>query len=215
MYYLNTFTPLAATSMGRNAVVSYGQPPFVDGSCRREPDFQNPFPSISALCRLRAFAPRLLPGHRVVYLAVKRAYFGIQPTHWRLVAALTVLRRFETHEQAAEWYESEGVPLPSNCIVPSNSPRPLHETHGLLPPEVRSRGSLEPEQAVRLWDVSYRARARGVGTFLVCQAEYLEVMNSPVVLESQMRAIFGYVPGTQTPPCISPQQFKALLALAQ
>ena len=57
--FLATYRPICASAHGRQAVADFGIPPFVDASCRREPDFESSFPSISALCRGRQFAPRL------------------------------------------------------------------------------------------------------------------------------------------------------------
>jgi len=51
--FLATYRPISASWRGRNAVTRYGIPPYVDASCRREPDFESPLPSISALCRVR------------------------------------------------------------------------------------------------------------------------------------------------------------------
>jgi hypothetical protein len=33
-----------------------------------------------------------------------------------------VVKRFEAHEDAARWYKTRGLPLPSNCVVSGNSP---------------------------------------------------------------------------------------------
>jgi hypothetical protein len=71
--FLATFHPLIRTSRGRKAVQEYRLPPFIDGSCRREPDFESPFPSITAICRAGNFAPRLRVDDQVVYLTVKAA----------------------------------------------------------------------------------------------------------------------------------------------
>ena len=69
--YLNSFRPLTRTAAGRAAVQGYGIRPFVDGSCRREPDLESDFPSITALCRFRSFAPRLQENEIAVYLTVQ------------------------------------------------------------------------------------------------------------------------------------------------
>ncbi len=44
--FLATYRPTAKTGSGRYAVQCYSLPPFVDGSCRREPDFESRFPSV-------------------------------------------------------------------------------------------------------------------------------------------------------------------------
>ena len=131
--FLATFHPLIHTAAGRRAVQRSGLPPFIDGSCRREPDFESPFPSITATCRAGGVAPRLRPGDTVVYLTVKGTYGrDIQPG-WRLVAVLKVVNRFESHVLAADWYRSNNLALPSNCIVEGNPPKPLELTNGTPP----------------------------------------------------------------------------------
>ena len=37
--YLFTYKPLAGSKSGREAAKEYGLPPFIDSSCRKEPDF--------------------------------------------------------------------------------------------------------------------------------------------------------------------------------
>jgi hypothetical protein len=86
--YLNTFHPLAGRPAGRRAIAQHGLPPFIDGSCRREPDFESAFPSISAVCRGRMFAPRLKKGDRVIYLTVRGKYLADTARGWRVVAVL-------------------------------------------------------------------------------------------------------------------------------
>ena len=101
-HYLNTFRPLTATPQGRRAVANYGLPPFIDGSCRREPDLQSLFPSISTLCCAGKFAPRLWPGDRVAFLTSRGRYpTSDSPDGWRIVAMLRVRERFEDHEAAS------------------------------------------------------------------------------------------------------------------
>ena len=74
--FLATFRPLIHSPGGRDAARRYGLPPFIDGSCRREPDLESPFPSITATCRAGKFAPRLVVGDRVAYLTVKGQELG-------------------------------------------------------------------------------------------------------------------------------------------
>ena len=60
MPYLVTYRPLVGNGRGKAAIKQYGLAPYVDDSCRREPDFEAAFPSISGLCRSTRFAPRLV-----------------------------------------------------------------------------------------------------------------------------------------------------------
>ena len=50
--YLVSYRPLSYNAYGRAAVYKYDLPPFIDGSCRREPDFESPFPSITCTLQL-------------------------------------------------------------------------------------------------------------------------------------------------------------------
>lgn len=70
--FLVAYRPLIHRRAGRVAAEQFHLPPFLDGSCRREPDLESAFPSISALCRGRNFAPRLRVGDLAAYLAAKR-----------------------------------------------------------------------------------------------------------------------------------------------
>jgi hypothetical protein len=105
---LTSFHPLCENKIGQNAVAEYGHKPYIDESCRREPDFEHAFPSITALCRQGVFAPYLRVNDIVVYMTVKgkwdTSYF-----HRRLVAILEVIERKETHEQAQEWIKMKNT----------------------------------------------------------------------------------------------------------
>lgn len=198
--FLNTFKPLCLTATGRKAAQQYGLSPFIDSSCRREPDLEHSaYPSISALCRLKIFAPRLHPGDRVIYLTCKAPYGGQAP-HWRLVAALQVEQRFESHKEAAEWYRAQGLALPNNCWVPDYPPIPYERTCQVKPYD--------------LWDREYRARARLCGVFLACTALYTNCQAPPVMGDDDILAVFGRIPGTQNPPEITEHQYQSLMAHA-
>ena len=211
--FLATYRPLIHTGAGRRAVQEYGLPPFIDGSCRREPDFESPFPSITATCRAGGFAPRLRPGDTVAYLTVKGTYGGDTQPGWRMVAVLHVVERFETHDLAAEWYRSKGFALPSNCIVAGNPPEPLEVTNGNPPPEIKRRFSVtsRPKLAVRLWDRGYRQRVARWPVFFVCEATFLDVHAPPQISEADLVAVFDRVPGMLNPPAISSLQLSSLL----
>src|ERR1043166_8620255 len=99
--FLSSYRPLCRTPHGMRAAARFGTPSFVDGSCRREPDFESRYPSITALCRAGKFAPRLKPGDRIAYIT-KRGNYGTAVGHWRVVAMLEVAYRFESHAIAAD-----------------------------------------------------------------------------------------------------------------
>ncbi len=201
--YLNSYGPLISSSWGWNAVRTYHLHPYVDRSCRREPDFEATYPSITALCRGRLFAPRLRVGDTVVYITRQGRYTRGEESHWRLVAILNVFHRAESHEEAAEWYQSEGLPLPRNCMVAGNEPLPLKLTH-VNPVSVDLKG----------WDDSYRRRAHRWGAFLICEKEFLELDHPPVITRDMMIDIFGRIPPTRNPPTISAARLDRLRDIA-
>ncbi len=180
-YYLCSFKPLVSTEQGQKAIRQHRQlHPFIDGSCRREPDFDLPYPSISALCRGKLFAPNLSEGDVVVYLTTKGHYLGEEHGHWRLVAILRVIKKFQTHEDAATWYKEKADRLPSNCMVAGNPPIPFNETHGRVPRKLKDKiGKWRDVALVGAWDIGYRSRARLSPEFLGCRPMYLELDNPP------------------------------------
>ncbi len=188
--FVNTYRPLVHNKAGRTAVQKHGLPPFVDASCRREPDLEADFPAITALCRLWRFAPRLHENHIAVYLTVKGMYAGCAERHWRLTAILQVIKRFENHEDAAKWYRTAGLPLPSNCMVEGNAPVALDKTDGF-------HSSLEA------WDRHYRMKARECPVFLVCRPLFRELNDPPILTR--------HVPATRTPPAVSVERVQRLL----
>jgi hypothetical protein len=152
-----------------------------------------------------------MPGDRVVYLTKKGCYSLREEAHWRLVAVLRVAHRFENHAKAAQWYQSQGLPLPSNCLVPSNAPQPLGFTHARIPKELRPlRQRLSDDKVIRLWDAGYLQRARDVPVLLACTPKYLALNDPPAISTAQMVSIFGRVPGTQNPPRITRSQYLRL-----
>ena len=201
MEFLCSFRPLAASPPGRAAARQFNLPPFIDASCRREPDLQSRYPSISALCRKQYFAPRLRPGDRIVYITVKRAYTGPHEPHRHLVAILEVKHSFNTHRDAAAWYRGQGAAPPSNCMVFGNPPQPLDHTDRFHP-------------ALRRWDAEYRLRARKWGIFHACASLFLDLHTPPTLTDADLKRIFGSVPATQTPPAITEEQLNRLKTLA-
>src|SRR5918912_1952239 len=96
-FFLNSYKALCYFKQGREAIKKFGLPPFIDASCRREPDLQSQFPSITALCRIEKFVPRLHERDSIVYITVKGAYKPERTPHWRLTAILKVFHRLEFH----------------------------------------------------------------------------------------------------------------------
>lgn len=214
--FLATFRPLIQTARGRTAAQRYNLPPFIDGSCRREPDFESRFPSITALCRAGNFAPRLQVGDRVAYLTVKGKYAGDEAPGWRLIAVLCVSHRFSEHDEAAGWYARQSCPIPSNCLVHGNPPKAFELTNGNPPASVKRRVVAESGSrvAVRLWDATYRRRVRKWPVFLATRVEFLDLIRAPQLREADLVKVFGKVPVAQNPPEITHDQLKRLVELA-
>jgi hypothetical protein len=175
--FLATFRPLVRSTFGQRAIPQYSLPPFIDGSCRREPDFESSFPSIAATCRAGNFAPRLRTADRVAYLTVRGRYLGDIQSGWRLVAVLRIAERFASHMEAAAWYKRQNLHLPSNCFVDGNPPKPLELTNGDPPKEVKKREEQDPVRVIRLWDATYSQRISKWPVFLATQPDFLELIS--------------------------------------
>lgn len=195
-FYVNSFQPLVQTAEGREASVKHGLPPFIDGSIRREPDFEHPRPAITCLCRGGNFTPRLRVGDYVVYLTVKGG-FGRGSRHRRLVAILEVERILDSHPIAAEWYRAQGMLLPNNLMVPGNKANPISHSH---------RGNDECKPAATRksgcggWDKGYQDRASKYPRVVACRPHYIETgWDARVIADADLQAVFGKVPGTRNP----------------
>jgi hypothetical protein len=113
-----------------------------------------------------------------------------------------VIERFPSHGEAAAWYRSRDLPLPSNCLVPENPAKAFELTNRMPPASVRERilGQPNPVRAVRLWNATYRKRVTRWPVFLVTESEFLELRTPPRVTSEDLVAVFGRVPPTLTPP---------------
>jgi hypothetical protein len=207
-YFLNTYAPLVATSAGRIASEAHCIPPFVDGSIRREPDLEISYPSISCLCRAGKFAPRLCSGDIVGYMTCKGRYGESPDRNHRLTAILEVTVVLPSHENAAAWYRTHDLPLPSNCMVPGNPPKPLEQSHQ----KHRERRQFDDDRLFRRWDAEYRRRASLYGMFLVCRPLFRDLSwDAPIVKDELLLSAFGHVPSTQNPGVLDGEAFRWLL----
>lgn len=215
MDYLVSFHPLCSTSAGRHAVKIYDLPGFIDSACRREPDLESDFPSITALCRAGKFAPRLNQGDRVLYMSVKRRYGKVRGR--ALVAALEVIKTFKSHEEAALWYIEKGLPLPSNCMANDNAPIPVAKTRGLPKntDEVRKLWSA-PQRGnptLKMWDAAYKTRAIRHPSFVVTSPISGPSLKNPRIYSDEELKKFltaKKVPGTQNFKILTGGAFDAL-----
>lgn len=205
--YLTQFRPLAQTREGRLAIARWNFPPFIDASCRREPDFESDFPPITPLCRAGHFAPRLAEGDLVAYTTAELSYPSRTPRVRRLVAVLRIAKTFRSepnelgtraHERAAQWYRERQLPLPSSCMVPENRPLVLSKTD-------------RHKCSVGAWDDIYLNRANEHGHFHVCEKVFCCLQDPPKLTNGQLHDWFGTVPGTQNPPALSECDFAELI----
>lgn len=214
--YINSFRPLVSTVFGRDASDRYGLPPFVDGSIRREPDFEHSRPVITCLCRAGKFTPRLEVGDRVVYLTVHGRY-GEPFKHHRLIAVMEVRQTFDSHLEAARWYSERGKALPNNLVVRGNPAKPLSHSVGRGGPRTKAGcGGCSPEKTGcgcskggrttcgtdrAAWDRSYQERAMNHPR--VAQCRHLLPPNlgwdAPAVTKAELAKIFGRDPHTRNP----------------
>lgn len=211
--YLAKYRPLGSTPDGQRAATRFNLPPYVDGSCRREPDFECEFPSISALCRGELFAPYLREEDEVVYITTKD-FYGKDFRHWRIVARLKVLKRLKSHPDAAAWYQANIGKVPSNCMVPSNPPLPLSHT-------LRSASNCAPgcgatAATLNQWNDRYQERADQIPVFLVCETVWNE-LTAPVILTDAVAfRILGSWERIRSrlPITINPAELQAIEAIA-
>lgn len=193
-YFLNSYHPLCETEQGRRVVTQHRIPPFVDYSIRREPDFQNPFPSVTGLCRCDMLVGQANEGDFIAYVTVKSA--GPR----RLVAILQVLRKMPNHTAAADWYRRKGLGLPTNCVVLGNDALPISQA---VPPTNYT--------TYAAWKAGYRWRSEHYPSFLICRAvNGPELVNPPLVSEN---VFGGPFPNTRSPKQIDKGHFVKLRQL--
>jgi hypothetical protein len=219
---LNSFRPLCMNELGIRAVVKYNFPPFIDASCRREPDFQNPFPSISALCRQGTFAPNLIKGDIIVYMTVQGHYPPYNEKHHRIVAILQVEEIYDSHQQGQLKYSKLKAPIPSNCMVKGNLPMEFDKTAGNFKSERELKHFLKHNQYTQLiigqrylrhWDNSYLQKSTRWTCFVRTKSLYKNLDNPIPIFRKDFNAIFGKLPNTRTPNKISEKQFIELSKL--
>jgi hypothetical protein len=207
--YLAKYRPLNSTPEGQRAVARFNLSPYVDGSCRREPDFECKFPSITALCREDLFAPHLKEGDEVVYITTKY-FYGWAFRHWRIVARLKVLKRFDSHLAAAAWYRSKIGKVPSNCMVPGNPPLPLNQTSRGA--SNRAPGCGSAAATLKKWNEHYQKRADTIQVFLACQTVWKQLKSPAILTDSTAFRILGSWERVRSrlPIKISTSELKAL-----
>lgn len=199
--FLNTFKPLACNKFGRNNAIANNLPFFIDGSCRREPDFQNNFPAITQLCRPKKLVPRLNVGDLVIYLTKKGHYLN-QSGHWRFIGILEVINVVQNHALACTFYTNRNISLSQNVICNQTAPFPLNMTHGLC--GFKNVG-LQPQKVIAIWNRAYVNRSTNCPQTAITRIweNHLYLNNPPIINHQMMLNIFGRIPGTQNPPKLS------------
>jgi hypothetical protein len=219
---LNSFYPICHTDIGLRAISQCGFPPFIDASCRREPDFENDYPSITSICRQDKFAPHLIENDIVVYITVKGKWMQ-NFDHYRLVAILEVIDKRDTHLDAASWYRHRDIEIPSNCMIADNPPYQFHETAGNYNTgkEIKRFLSRDPVKQqtignarIKQWDKEYLFKTQKWGNFVMTKRIFVELSDPPILTEEILDGIFERVPNTQMPNYIEKEQFKKLAAYA-
>lgn len=209
---------------GRAAIVKYSFPPFIDASCRREPDLENMCPSITALCRQGRFAPYLREGDIVVYLTVQGNYSPIKEKHHRVVAVLQIETVYNTHQQGKSEYSKLGITIPSNCMVKGNLPYDFDKTAG----NFKTKKELEHflvhnsptqltigQRRLKHWDKNYLDKAQQWPCFIKTKALYKNVISPTPIFRTDFERIFNKLPNTRTPNKISENQFTELCKLLE
>ncbi len=218
---LNSFRPLCKNKFGLEAIRKYNFPPFIDGSCRREPDFQNLFPSITSLCRQRQFAPHLQENDIIVYITVGGQFSPYKKGH-HLVAILQVEKVYKTHKLGESAYINIGLPIPSNCMVKDNLPYDFDKTTGNFKNKIQLNKYLSqtPQRKIKfgktqisVWDNDYLKKSKSWECFVMTRPIYLNLKNPRLILRTDFDNIFGKLPNTRTPNNLSEKEFKELAKL--
>lgn len=201
--YFTSFYPLCCTSAGAKAINKYHLPPYIDGSCRREPDFERDIPAITGLCR-PGFSKKLEIGDIIVYSTNKKL-LGEK----KLVAILEVIEKAESHQDAAAWYERNGRELPNNIIVNRTQAFALDKTHQMG----RWDSWVECHDNLDNWDKQYRERAENYPEVAICKIwkGIRELVKPRSITDDNLKMIFNRIPGTQTPPVYTDDEWHRFL----
>lgn len=220
---LNSFRPLCITDIGIRAIDKYNLPLFIDASCRREPDFENEYPSITSLCRQEKFAPHLYPNDIVVYITVKGKWFK-DYDHYRLIAILNVIEKKKNHLEAASWYRANNNQnIPSNCMIRSSPPYDYDKTAGNFSTKneierflnhPKEKQELIGQRRVKIWNEDYLNKSKKWGDFVITKTIFKDLYDPPILTIEEMNRIFGKVPNTRNPNKISKEEFKELALYA-
>lgn len=203
--FFTSFYPLCFSKHGMTAIHDHKLNKYIDGSCRREPDFENELPAITGLCR-PGFVNRLNEKDLVVYNTNKdklgKKY---------LVAILEVVSFENNHNDAEDYYKTNELIVPNNIICQSTSPYNLDKTHKKYPKTKTSENSLA---IIKMWDKLYRNRADESSKVAICKIweNIIFLEEPPEITEDELKYIFGRAKvGTRTPPKLKEIEIKKFL----
>jgi hypothetical protein len=196
--FLNSFTPLSVNKFGKKSANLYNLPLYIDGSCRREPDFENSKPAITQLCRPKKLVTRLSKNDLVIYIT-KLGGYGTKQAHWKLISILEVIQVVPDHKSAYTFYTENNLPISQNIICEKTVPFPLDYTHGQ---SEHNNSNTDPIRVIEKWNAGYRFRAKQYPQVAITQIwnGILYLDNPPIIDHEMMKSIFGRIPGTQNPP---------------
>jgi len=195
---LNSFIPLAINKRGKASASKYNLPLYIDGSCRREPDFENINPAITQLCRPGKLVTRLHNKDLVIYIT-KLGSYGTKQPHWKLISILEVIDIVSDHNSALSYYTSRKIPISQNIMCSSTMPFPLEKTHGI---NENNKNNTDAVKVINRWNAGYMYRAKKHPEVAITRVwnDILFLNNPPVINHQMMFDIFGRIPGTQNPP---------------
>lgn len=202
--YLTSFYPLSSTGFGKNAVRQLGLKPYVDGSCRREPDFEHEQPCITGLCRPK-FAEKLKENDLIIYVTNKK---GIGSR--KLIAILQVIKAVKNQEQALSFYREQKMVLPNNLMVRDNPPKPLKETHYSPGKEIKDRFNANDSRNLNIWDGVYNDRAAKNPEVAICKVIYLNLIHPFDFPEIGRRPLVA-----QTPPILNKEEIESFFSIRE
>ncbi|MES0488442.1 MAG: hypothetical protein ABUK01_00515 [Leptospirales bacterium] len=195
--FLNSYHPLCKTKKGRQAAKCCDYPLFVDGSIRREPDFENLNPAITNLCRPNKLIKRLEKGSLVVYMTTIFNSYK-QNKHWRLVAVLEVETIVDSHKDAEKWYlDHHKEDVSQNIICDSTEALSIESTSQIPNKHYLKNGKIDQNK----WDKLYQNRARNYPKVAICNIwnNIMELSEPKTITRDDMIEIFDKQPGTQNP----------------
>ena len=207
-FWLSTYHPLASEPEGPWRNHAPALPPYVDASCRREPDLESSFPTITGLSRPPSVR-KLAEGDIVVYVTTRGPFEGQEP-HRRLTAVLTVLSARKSHAGAGDFYREKGLPLPRNLLLPGNGPLPIEMTEGFYRADgpdgeevrVSPRDAGDGPRVVAEWDKQFTLRKNQCQDVRICEPRFVDVAQGRVLDDATVTSVFGPkgFPNTQLRP---------------